>query len=270
MLSNYGYRYELENTLRLNKNTCSFAPIDQLILADPPEEIDPRKWHKIENQGSMGSCRGHSLSSMGEYCYYIATGEVTQFSPLFAYYATQKVDGLAGADRGATISGGMEVATGVGFCPLEIMPYPNPVRYRWELPEAALKAAGDFKCEKWYEIRSYEQAFKFLASGQGGVDLGLLWSDSMSPSSEGLILDYTPGGGGHAVCFLGYSKRTDSLGRKFLILVNSWDKTWGKGGFAEVAPSAVEKIMRAGWTVARGLSDMVSPKFRKVPDYGLF
>lgn len=270
MLSNYGYRYELENSLLLNRLTTSFAPIQEISLKDAPEEIDPRKWHRIENQGSMGSCRGHSLSSIGEYCYYIATGEVKQFSPLFAYYATQKVDGLQGADRGSTISGGMEVATKIGFCPLEIMPYPKPVKYHWELPQPALDAAKDFLVKKHYQINTYDDWFKFLASGQGGIDFGLLWSKDMTPDSDGIIWDYTPGGGGHAVCSLGYTKRRDNQGRNFIILVNSWDVTWGKGGYAEVAPDAVTKILRAGWTVARGVSDMVSPKFREIPDYGLF
>lgn len=267
----YGYRFEIEDYKKLAKNSTPFKAVGDLPKEDIPLEIDARKWHRIENQGPMGSCRGHSLSSVGEMAFFIATGEVVQFSPLYCYYATQKVDGLAGRDVGSTISGGVVVAK-QGLCPLEVMPYPNPVRYRWELPQQAVDAAKDYVLEHSYEINSYEDAFKFLSSGQGGVDIGMLWNDRyMNPNSEGCVEDYAPGGGGHAVCFLGYTQRKDRYGRNYLLLPNSWGpQTYGKQGWAEVSPIAIDKIYKSQYTVSRGMSDMKSPKIRKIPEYGLF
>lgn len=266
----YGYRYELENRQMLARVTSPFSEMASVDFSELPEEVDPREWLRIENQGSMGSCQGHAQSTCGELAYYIATGgEVIQFSPLFAYYATQKLDGLQGADRGSTISGGAKVGMDLGFCPLEIMPYPNPVRYKWELPQKAIDAAKDFKIAKAVEIDSYETYMKFVGAGLGGVEIGILWSDRyMTPDQNGCIEDYGESGGGHAVVFGGYSKRRASDGRKYGILINSWDIRWGNRGTAEVSPKAMDKMFRGQWTVARGLTDMVSPKIRKIPQYG--
>lgn len=266
----YGYRYELENTQQLARITSPFSVMSGLDFSQLPEEVDPRSWLRIENQGSMGSCQGHAQSTCGEVAYYIASGgEVIQFSPLFAYYATQKLDGLQGADRGSTISGGARVGMELGFCPLEVMPYPNPVKYNWQLPQKALDAAKDFKIAQAIDIDSYDSMIKFLGAGLGAVEIGILWSDRyMTPNSDGCIEDYAESGGGHAVTLAGYSKRRARDGRKYGILVNSWDLRWGVKGTAEVSPNALDKMFRGQWTVARGLTDMVSPKIRKIPRYG--
>src|SRR5262245_33966357 len=105
----FGYRMDLERINELRRGAVDFRAHVAGRYAAPPE-IDPRPWHRIENQGSMGSCQGHALSSVCEFAYHIATSEVIQFSPLFAYYATQQIDGLLGRDVGSTISGGMECA----------------------------------------------------------------------------------------------------------------------------------------------------------------
>jgi hypothetical protein len=77
--------------------------------------IDPRQFMKVENQGSVGSCQGHSISSCVEWCYAIATGgEKLQLSRAYGYYETQRLDGITG-DRGSTIEGGVKLATQYGI-----------------------------------------------------------------------------------------------------------------------------------------------------------
>ncbi len=260
----YGYRFELEREI---KNCIPML----LKVEDEPEEINPI-WLRTENQRNMGSCQGHELSTLGEIAYYIASGgEVVQFSPLFAYYATQQVDGLQGVDRGSTISGGADVATDLGFCPLEVMPYPDPVKYKWELPQKAIDAAKDFKCGYKTRITSYDQGFQFMATGQGGVGIGILWeSNVMKPNAENCIETYRAGGGGHAVAFVGYSKRRAKDGRKYWRLRNSWGENWGNYGEVEVSPVAIDQMLLSRYTVAIGISDLKSPKIRKVPEYSQF
>lgn len=263
----YGYRFELERAIP----NCIEMPMSLLSSDEIPEEINPT-WLRTENQRNMGSCQGHELSTLGEIAFHYASGgEVIQFSPLFAYYATQKIDGLQGQDRGSTISGGAEVATTLGFCPLEVMPYPDPVRYKWELPQKAIDAAKDFVCGYKTRITNYQQGFQFMATGQGGVGIGILWDSSvMKPNSENCIESYRAGGGGHAVAFVGYSKRKARDGRKYWRLRNSWGLDWGDDGEAEVSPFAIDQMFASRYTVAIGISDLKSPKIRKIPDYSPF
>lgn len=256
-----GYRMDLENVAVLEQNATEFQYAVKGFAA--PDEIDPRPWHRIENQGSMGSCQGHALSSVCEMAFHIATGQVTQFSPLFAYYATQKIDGLLGRDHGSTISGGMQCSKQYGACPLDVMPYPNPVRYTGQFTPNAFDAAEPFRIRSHSMCRSYADVFAFLASGQGGVEIGIGWGD-LTPNSEGVIESYHSGTGGHAVCFLGYSKRKDSQGRNYLWMANSWSESWGGNGWAEVAPGAVDQMCRASQTVMIGLSDLTTPTPRRI------
>lgn len=260
----FGYAIERERRAELEATAVEFRPhLDGRFSA--PLEIDPRPWHRIEMQGSMGSCQGHALSSVCEMAYHLATGQVTQFSPLFAYYATQKIDGLLGSDQGSTISGGAECAKRFGACPLDVMPYPNPVVYTGVIPAPAWPAAEVFKIQHHVMCRSYDDVFTFLASGQGGVELGIGWNSSMSPNAEGVIDTYDRhGGGGHAICFLGYSRRVDHQGRAYLWLANSWSESWGQHGWAEVAPAAVDAMFDCPNTVMIGLSDLTVPTPRSI------
>ena len=266
---NYGYRISRERRDLLEQMA---SPMLLRAGADfePPEEIDPRPWHRIEMQGGMGSCQGHALSSVCEMAYHIATGEVTQFSPLFAYLATQEMDGLLGRDAGSTIYNGMNVAKRIGQLPLELMPYPNPVRYP-SLPiskiredlEAGYKLASQFKIRLHAICKNYADVFNYLSAGQGGVEIGIPWGNGLTPVN-GLIERFVPGGGGHAVAFLGYSKRRDTEGRKYLWLANSWSQTWGNNGWAEVSPTAVDQMGSHQFTTMIGLSDLSVPTPRKV------
>lgn len=259
---NFGYRLDLENHAALEATAVEFRHLCASHQA--PEEMDPRPWHRIENQGSMGSCQGHALSSVCEMAYHIATGQATQFSPLFAYLATQKIDGLLGQDRGSTISGGRDCAERYGACPLHVMPYPNPVRYTSEIPQAAFEAAKPFRIRSHSMCRSYDDVFSYLSSGLGGVEIGIGWGNGLQVNQQGCVEQYHGGAGGHAVCFLGYGRRVDSQGRKYLWLANSWSESWGRNGWAEVSPAAVDQMARNPGTVMIGLSDMSTPRPRSI------
>jgi hypothetical protein len=249
-------------------------PIRSIEVTDAVDldvyDITVNNDHSFVCQGLVvHNCQGHALSSVCEMAYHIATGEVTQFSPLFAYLATQEMDGLLGRDAGSTIYNGMNVAKRIGMLPLDLMPYPNPVRYpssvakiREEL-EAAYKLASPFKIRNHAICRNYSDVFNYLSSGQGGVEIGIPWGNELTPR-DGLIQRFVPGGGGHAVCFMGYSKRRDTEGRKYLWLANSWSVSWGNNGWAEVAPVAVDQMGAHPFTTMIGLSDLSVPTPRKV------
>lgn len=222
-----------------------------------PAEILPEESHQLEDQGPMGSCQGHGIASCTEQLNYIATaGDRTQLSNIFAYLATQWIDGLLGSDRGSTISGGVSLATNKGICPLANAPYPNPVRYpndsqrRAILSEANYAAGAPFKVRSSVGIRSHEQALEWIGGG-GVLSLGISWPPRIETiNGRKTATAATRGGGGHAIAGLGYRRNGN------LIFANSHNY------WLDITPSAFEAMLRHQWTVCIGLSDMANPKPR--------
>lgn len=248
-----GYRIDLEDPTALK--ATSFDGWEDRVkgLFSAPEEMDPRAYHRVEHQGQQGACQGHALTSVVEHCYHIATGEVIHFSRQYGYVGAQKIDGIRG-DRGSTIHGGMKLATTRGLCREELWPYTgryvvNPPNSTWNDLYAD---ASRYVIRSHSVLRTYQQVFDYLASGIGAVEIGVSWGVPNSPVVE----RYTASGGGHAVAFMGYSKRRDSQGRKYLWLLNSWGQTWGNKGWAEVSPAVVDSMGRAAYTVMIGMSDL--------------
>lgn len=225
-------------------------------------KVDPREVMKVENQGSVGSCQGQDLSSVCELCYYIATGDLSlQLSRAYAYYETQRIDGING-DRGSTISGGIKLATTKGIPREELWKYSG--RYENRRPSNWLEIETDaakYRVGQSYRMTTYDGVRTFLGSGQGGVSIGISWSGEVD---RPIVNSFSgAGGGGHAIALLGLSERLDTSGRPFVWMLNSWGSGWGNKGWAEWAPNAVEQMLRHRNTACFGLSDMPNVKPRE-------
>jgi C1A family cysteine protease len=226
-------------------------------------KIDPRAVMKIENQGSVGSCQGHALSSCVELCYYVATGDLTrQLSRAFGYYETQRIDGING-DRGSTISGGIKLATTLGIPREELWKYSG--RYENRRPSnwnEIVEDAKQHQIGQSYRMQSYDGVRTFLGSGQGGISIGISWGGEVD---RPIVNSFSgAGGGGHAIALLGLSERLDSSGRPFVWMLNSWGANWGNKGWAEWAPNAIEQMLRHRFTACFGLSDLPNVKPREL------
>lgn len=225
--------------------------------------VDPRAVMKIENQGSVGSCQGHALSSCVELCYYIATGDLTrQLSRAFGYYETQRIDGING-DRGSTISGGIKLATTLGIPREELWKYSG--RYENRRPSNWNEIVEDAKLHQVgqsYRMESYDGVRTFLGSGQGGISIGISWGGEVD---RPVVNSFSgAGGGGHAIALLGLSERFDQSGRPYVWMLNSWGANWGNKGWSEWAPTAVEQMLRHRYTACFGLSDLPNVKPREL------
>ena len=225
-------------------------------------KVDPRAVMKIENQGSVGSCQGHALSSCVELCYYIATGDLTrQLSRAFGYYETQRIDGING-DRGSTISGGIKLATTLGIPREDLWKYSG--RYENRRPANWNEIVEDAKLHQIgqsYRMETYDGVRTFLGSGQGGISIGISWGGEVD---RPVVNSFSgAGGGGHAIALLGLSERLDQSGRPYVWMLNSWGANWGNKGWSEWAPSAVEQMLRHRYTACFGLSDMPNVKPRE-------
>lgn len=266
-----GYPIELENREALREMSAP-GVFHAMNDDDLPKKVDFRDVLVIENQGSMGSCQGHALSTCTEGCYYIASGGNKQtLSRLFAYLGSQKLDGIMG-DRGSTLHGGAKLSTEYGLCLESVLPYPNPVRYpsggHRSIPEEAWENALNFKVKTTKFITEEPEVHQWLGSGAGLVNIGIAWGAGMNPDSKGLIRRFRAGGGGHAVAIAGYlpcdEVDCDTPEGYVYILDNSWGRGYGINGRAYVFPQAVREMLGHRFTTFVGLSDMVDVKPRNV------
>lgn len=176
-----------------------------------PAEIDIT-WHRTENQGSIGSCQGHGLSSCLERLSFVKKVKV-QLSEIFAYLATQKIDGLLGQDNGSTISGGAKLATTVGVCKEELTGYPSS--YPGQAARAKILSSANYAAAKefkalsiWRASENHDECLDFIGGG-GAFTFGITWYSGLIPRDR-IVRTFNPSGkrvlGGHAMCGLGYDK----------------------------------------------------------------
>lgn len=210
-----------------------------------PTEIDV-SWHHNEDQGAIGSCQGNGLSSVLERLAFVR-GESVQLSRIFAYLATQKIDGLLGSDCGSTIAGGGKLAETSGCC-LESMTgypssYPGRAAQAQILSQANYNAGKPYKAVSvWQVPKDHEQTLDFIGGG-GGISFGIKWYNGMIPKDR-IVRTYQPGWttGGHAMCVLGYDR--DGNLRAF--------NSWGDGLYI-ITPTAWKQMLDHSFTAAIGL-----------------
>ncbi len=255
------YEREREDQLHLGFVRSLPGPVQLMAAAGSFREVavDLRGRLKIESQGGVGACQGHSLSSILEYCAMLATGDSTlegvQLSRAFGYYETQRVDGLDHrGDVGSTISGGGKLAIRSGVPEEHCWAYPP--KYNNTRPndfEAVLENARTYKAATLTRIKTYDEARAFLGAAIGGINIGIRWSRDYG----GLIEKKGRSGrGGHAVALMSLSERKDDDGKPYVWLMNSWGKSWGNRGWSEVSPRAVSDWMKDKYTTAIGISDL--------------
>lgn len=260
-----GYRKADEDLSALEATQKPMAAMD----FEPPEQVDHSGWLKVEHQGPLSSCVGNAESSVFEVCNYIKTaGGIVHVSRWFAYIQAQKASGFFGADQGASIDGARRAAENIGNCLETTLPYPNPARYVTTIPQAAIAEAGDHQLLSHLVHRSYADNFRFIASGQGGIIIGVDWTTGMRACTGVMELSTLKGGmlGGHAMAIVGYTKRKAADGRNYLHLVNSHGTTWGNKGWAEVAPAVID-LWHQRREVMIGFSDLESWGPRNIPSF---
>ena len=158
---------------------------------------------------------------------------------MFSYLTGQKVDGLLGVDRGSTISGGIEAAKKYGICLERTFPYPS--RYATSIPTAATSEALNWRLRSHAVCQGYTDCWRFLSAQLGGITIGIEWNESWQ---QPVIDSIEEGGGGHAMLLAGWSARKVVSGRNYLWLLNSHGVQYAQRGWAEVAPSVIDRLPR--------------------------
>jgi len=256
-----GWRIDVEDWQFLNDQPNE-SPVLAMKGSYNEVRFDPRKVLKVENQGQVGACQGHSISSCCEWSYIIATGDTTlQLSRAYGYYESQRIDNIRG-DNGSTIQAGIKLATNVGIPREDLWKYTG--RYDPKRPSnwnEILKDAEKYKIGSTYKLTTYDGIRTFLGSGQGGVNLGITWNSSVD---KNIVTSFNGnGGGGHAISLYSLSERIDSDNRPYVFMMNSWGSSWQGDGWAEWSPDALTQMLRSRNSVFVGVSDMPNVKPRE-------
>ena len=274
-----GYRLDLEDRDAIKAGSSDYR---QLMRSGDWTEAEVFSWWHIRNQGNQGSCRGHSLAANARLAYRMNAGSIDldgdgqenesnlqdDFSPDYCYYEAQKSNNIRG-DSGATISGGIPV--GLAGVAREIdLPYTqayDPGRVTSEIKEKA----KEFKFARYTKIEDAEQAFDWVGSGQGGLDLGTVWP---LPFTSGCLVKSVPQGlrgGGHATAGLTLVKGLTIKGlipalanhvtddEWILQVANSHNVTAQFKGFYFFTMRGFADVLRHGFTEVIGWSDMGTP-----------
>lgn len=221
--------------------------------------VRPKKvgvdWHKTENQGQIGSCQGNGLTSCLERLHYVKTKEIIQLSRIFAYLATQKLDGLLGQDQGSTISRGIELAIKYGVCLENLTGYPNSYPNKSTrdkiLTTSNYEAGKDYQAKSsWKVPSSVENCADFIGGG-GAISYGIVWYQGIIPKDR-IVREFNPRGkkilGGHANAALGYEEDLRIIG------MNSH----GDGPYW-ITPEAWIQMLKHNQTSAIGLMGSQEP-----------
>jgi hypothetical protein len=190
------------------------------------EQIDPTDIAIVLNQGSLGSCQGHSLSMVFQICYYLATGSTAIFSRAAGYYLSQRKDGIKG-DKGSTLSGGRWVATEHGMCCEEHWPYID--KYNPTEPDGV---PYQYKLKVSRPMKTVDEIVNWIKLGLP-VQTGVRWGREMNTE---VVEKASKRGGGHSTCL--WTMRGEHINN-----INSWGQTWNGDGVHCWSVAAIEEML---------------------------
>jgi len=247
-------------------NIIKYLRFKNKVLNVPDGDPDPRDWEMktellkevqsdealkefsrqdftphVKNQGSIGSCVGHS----GRVVY----GDTQEFedkepSPMWIYKNGKKHDPFPGEDySGTTIRGACTALRNVGCC--EESFWPDKQSEDAPMLDGAEENAIQYKTNAYYAIKANDHklikrallheplwtSFKVHYNFYYTPSSGIVKSDGYSESKYA---------GGHAVAMVGWKYINDNLYWQFQ---NSWGTRFGNEGFFFMEASLYEKII---------------------------
>lgn len=195
-------------------------------------EINLREWDSpIEDQGELGSCVSHALTS----CYELMVkkdlpDKFVELSRLYSYYHTRVLEENVNEDTGVVyIRNALKASSKYGICQEPLWPYDIEKFKQQPSPNCYLDAAKR-KITKYQSLNTNLETLEALNQSKPVV-IGMTVYDSFMTINEKNPEISMPGEydyviGGHAVCIVGYS-----LPKRQFIVKNSFGKDWGENGY---------------------------------------
>lgn len=246
----FGYAIERENKDQLLLNGIAPELIMRSFQDSFPKfnaSTDPTAIVDIRNQGQIGSCQGQSLAKCFQICYFLATGQVINFSAMAGYILAQQYDRIRG-DKGSTLSGGQKVATENGLCVEKDWPYPT--KYDANVPTTRFP----FKLKSAQPSNNPAEIRQALDLGLP-VQTGVAWTRELD---QEIVTKYTGRAsfGGHSTVLWCHKN------------INSWGVDWCEDGCSDWSTALDEIVTYPGNTfVIYAPDEMTTPSIEEIKTY---
>lgn len=199
---------------------------DEVFLA---QELPPP-----QNQGKRSTCVAFALAAM----YQHASGDNSDLSEQFIYWASKERDGVPPHIRGTRPDAALAALRDLGVCAEATWPYVVEQKAGSEgqgpPPEAALVEATRRRISGFTSLppKDVRQLQATLAKGQMillGMPVTEHWVDAWQSRTLGRVRKPLPGEApleGHALCAVGYRSDQAAPGGGYFIVRNSWGIGW--------------------------------------------
>ncbi len=216
---------------------------------DFPEEFE-LKTVRIKNQGSVGSCVAHALSSIVEYYNSIQCDDKTEMSVGYIYGNRTNSDYK---DSGMIMRDALDIVRNFGDVPKKMFPYNIETPSVINLYESVAEDLYDFghpnRISEYCRVNTVNAAKLALSSGVPLL-IAMGWYDDMEIVDGVMQTNHIGYEGGHCMFIYGWDKR----GWK---VQNSWGEDWGtKGTFILPYELGVEEC----WAVMDDIIEGASVK----------
>jgi C1A family cysteine protease len=215
------------------------VPLKEDYAAHTPKEksIDLREnFTEIKNQGELGSCTAHAVTSVFEYILKQNKQEISDLSEAFVYYNARLKAGDTNKDEGSRYDYAIESMTELGICSEELMPY-SENDFTTPPSEDAIIDAATRKVKKALNVKLTLNDIKSALEDGYPVAISTKLYDSFGQGLIGIIsmpmpeeLESTENEENkhrhHAMVICGYDDD-----KKLFVVRNSWGKTFGDKGY---------------------------------------
>jgi C1A family cysteine protease len=213
-----------------------------------PNQVDLRApWWTVNNQESTGSCVGWATADGVLRWHLTNAGRIANtqmLSPRYIWMASKETDQYTSRpesfieEAGTSLKTALDVARKFGAATMEELPFHITSTMYAGNENTFYASCAQRKIASYFNLKKNLANWKSWLASNGPLLVGLnvdrTWDEA---ASTGGILDTfqpTTVRGGHAVCCVGY--RAD--GR--FIIRNSWDTTWGDGGFGYASEAYIQ------------------------------
>ena len=190
--------------------------------AEFPKEFE-LQMRGIKNQGSVGSCVAHSLSSIIEYYNFNQTGNPNKMSVGYIYGNRTTSDYK---DEGMIMRDALEAVRKFGDVEHSMFPYNEETPKAIELFETArydlFHQGYPNRISQYCRVTS-ENAIKSALMAGNPILMAMTWYNDMKVVNGILVTNHRGNAGGHCMFIYGW----DEKGWK---VQNSWGEDWGNNG----------------------------------------
>jgi len=192
--------------------------------------------YEILDQGWCGTCVGKGCNTI------ISSNYNKKLSSLFIYIRCKQQDGIPHFE-GTYPSVALKVLRQEGSCEDKLLPYSRlkTCNLYPSLTEEMKSNAANHKIDSYARLWSLNEIKQALASGLY-VGASFYTNDRWYTHRTGIIPKHGGKEGLHWITICGYD---DTKG---LRIANTWNKTWGEGGYAWLSYEAMEDMVEA-WAI---------------------